>query len=120
MYRIYIWILILFSIKGYIHSTDDFSKISFDESMKRGEEHLREYDIRGTDFGDKYIELYERNMPFVLIRQEKTKIPKIIHQIWLGSPLPQKFKKLQASWIKMHPEWTYILWTDRKALSSKF
>lgn len=41
------------------------------------------------------------------------RIPKIIHQIWLGSPLPEVYKKLQESWIKNHPDWEYKLWTDK-------
>lgn len=39
-------------------------------------------------------------------------IPNKIHQIWLGSSLPQKYKKLQKSWIKFNPEWEYKLWKD--------
>lgn len=41
------------------------------------------------------------------------KIPKIIHQIWLGSPFPEKYKKFQDSWKKNHPDWEYHLWTDQ-------
>ncbi len=40
------------------------------------------------------------------------KIPKIIHQIWLGSPFPECYKKYQESWQKLHPDWEYHLWTD--------
>lgn len=40
------------------------------------------------------------------------KIPRIIHQIWLGSPLPERYKAFQESWIKLHPAWKYKLWTD--------
>lgn len=39
-------------------------------------------------------------------------IPKIIHQVWLGSPFPEKYTFFQSTWIKSHPEWRYILWTD--------
>lgn len=39
-------------------------------------------------------------------------IPKIIHQVWLGSPLPERYKKLQESWRKYHPDWEYIVWQD--------
>ena len=42
------------------------------------------------------------------------RIPKIIHQIWLGSPFPEKYKVLQQSWKKYHPDWTYILWTEKE------
>ena len=41
-------------------------------------------------------------------------IPKIIHQIWLGGPLPEKYKKFQQSWKTYHPDWTYMLWTEKE------
>jgi mannosyltransferase OCH1-like enzyme len=40
------------------------------------------------------------------------RIPKIIHQIWLGGPVPEEFESLMASWKVMHPDWIYLLWTD--------
>jgi mannosyltransferase OCH1-like enzyme len=43
---------------------------------------------------------------------KQPRIPKIIHQIWLGSPLPGKYKKLQQTWREQHSEWQYILWTE--------
>lgn len=39
-------------------------------------------------------------------------IPKKIHQIWLGSPLPDKFKAYTETWKQFHPTWEYKLWTD--------
>ncbi|MBU6446843.1 MAG: hypothetical protein KGQ49_05540, partial [Verrucomicrobia bacterium] len=42
----------------------------------------------------------------------KEKIPKIIHQIWLGGQLPEKYRALQATWLAKHPDWEYRLWTD--------
>ena len=46
-------------------------------------------------------------------------IPKIIHQIWLGGPLPEKYKAIQASWRKFHPDWEYRLWTDESVKEFK-
>jgi mannosyltransferase OCH1-like enzyme len=43
---------------------------------------------------------------------EKPRIPKIIHQIWIGGPLPEKYVSLQKTWQKNHPDWEYHLWTD--------
>ena len=40
-------------------------------------------------------------------------IPKNIHQIWLGSDLPQESKELQKKIIDFHPDWNYKLWTDK-------
>lgn len=39
-------------------------------------------------------------------------IPKIIHQIWLGSPLPDRYIRLQKTLKDKHPDWEYRLWTD--------
>lgn len=41
------------------------------------------------------------------------KIPKIIHQIWLGGQLPKVYEKYAESWRKFHPGWEYRLWTDK-------
>lgn len=42
------------------------------------------------------------------------KIPKIIHQIWIGpNELPSKFKDMTKVWELSHPDWTYKLWTNK-------
>lgn len=56
--------------------------------------------------------LYERNNLGTIQPSPQPKIPKIIHQIWLGSPLPKQYKKYQKSWRHHHPDWEYKLWTD--------
>tara|TARA_B100000513_G_C11899820_1_gene185035 strand:- start:197 stop:814 length:618 start_codon:yes stop_codon:yes gene_type:complete len=39
------------------------------------------------------------------------KIPKIIHQIWIGpKPIPAHCKKFSQEMMEMHPEWEYHLW----------
>ncbi|HVX01078.1 MAG TPA: glycosyltransferase, partial [Candidatus Babeliaceae bacterium] len=40
------------------------------------------------------------------------RIPKIIHHIWIGSPFPEKYKKFRESWMRLHPDWEFKLWTD--------
>lgn len=42
------------------------------------------------------------------------RIPNIIHQIWIGSPFPEKHKAFQKTWLEHHPDWQYILWTDKE------
>lgn len=93
---------------------------SFDELMS-----LREYPrvllqtqhILGFD-GMSFLmlgkRLYDQYNPSVLPPQQELKIPKIIHQIWIGSPVPPVFEKYMNSWKKMHAGrgWKYILWTD--------
>lgn len=40
-------------------------------------------------------------------------IPKIIHQTWKNKNIPDKWKHCQREWVRLHPDWTYILWTDQ-------
>ncbi len=57
--------------------------------------------------------LYEAYFPTKIAPSIDPIIPKVMHQIWLGSRLPDKFKQWQASWLKLHPTWQFILWTDQ-------
>ena len=56
--------------------------------------------------------LYDHFIIEDFVYQQKPRIPKIIHQIWLGSTLPHQYYMWQQTWIKHHPDWTYVLWTD--------
>jgi mannosyltransferase OCH1-like enzyme len=63
--------------------------------------------------------LYNHNKRLMSVASPTPKIPKIIHQIWLGSPFPDKYKKYQESWIRHHPDWEYKLWTDKEVKKLK-
>lgn len=39
-------------------------------------------------------------------------IPKIIHQIWVGSPLPDWAREYHTRWRDLHPEWSVQLWYE--------
>lgn len=87
-------------------------QIGFEESMNRAGKHC-EY-CSELSAGDKdwalVKKLYEDN--YLNFDGKSHSIPKIIHQIWLGSDLPAVYKKWQKSWKKFHPDWEYMLWTD--------
>lgn len=79
----------------------------------------RIFGVDGTTMLAFYRHLYEKNNPERLIeiykqKQENPslKIPKIIHQIWIGGPVPEAFHAYMQTWQDMHPEWDYKLWTD--------
>jgi mannosyltransferase OCH1-like enzyme len=59
------------------------------------------------------MDLYAKNNPVAKETVTNQKIPKIIHQIWLGSGLPERYRKFQKEWIKNNPDWEYKLWTDK-------
>jgi hypothetical protein len=39
-------------------------------------------------------------------------IPRIIHQIWLGGPVPPVWAAMASSWQEFHPSWEYRIWSD--------
>jgi len=54
------------------------------------------------------------------IQQKKQIIPKIIHQIWLGGPLPKQIIPLIETVRQCNPEYKHILWTDKDVESFNF
>jgi len=56
--------------------------------------------------------LYQRNYVPAIQPFSKQTIPKIIHHIWLGSKLPERYELWYQSWHTMNPEWQFVFWTD--------
>ncbi len=59
-------------------------------------------------------QLYEKYILSNQYYSQETRIPKIIHHIWLGSSLPEQYRRFRETWIKFHPDWECILWTDKE------
>jgi mannosyltransferase OCH1-like enzyme len=47
---------------------------------------------------------------------EALPVPKLIHQTWKNSEIPEKWQKAHDSCIKLHPDYEYRLWTDSDGL----
>lgn len=47
----------------------------------------------------------------------RNSIPHIIHHIWLGSELPDKYTPFIDSFKKLNPDFEFILWDEKKILS---
>ncbi len=83
--------------------------ISFDSSMsKAASSFVNCYSKKEGRRWKRLKNLYERGMA----KKGNGQIPKTIHQIWIGGPLPEKYKGLQDSWKEKNPGWEYRLWTD--------
>jgi len=54
------------------------------------------------------------------IAHEQPLIPKIIHQIWIGGKVPEKFQAWMETWKEKHPGWEYKLWGDKDIASFPF
>ncbi len=44
-------------------------------------------------------------------------IPKRLHAIWVGPPMPEVYVGYLETWQDLHPEWSYYLWTDSGGLA---
>jgi len=50
-----------------------------------------------------------------LIDSRKLVIPKIIHQTWKNESVPERWLEPQRTCRELHPDYQYILWTDKMA-----
>lgn len=46
-------------------------------------------------------------------------IPQTVHHIWLGGPLPARYRGWVSSWRLKHPHWEHRMWTDADLPSFK-
>ena len=59
--------------------------------------------------------LFMKNYPDLLKPASTPKIPHIVHIIWLGGKMPEKFNDYVQSWYDKESDWTHIFWTDSPA-----
>lgn len=94
--------------------------VDFDESMQsRDFSHLihRDNNVRlvgtaGPILIDFFKKQYEQASFLQVFPEPAARIPKIIHQIWIGDAVPQELIQFQESWKQYHPDWEYKLWTQ--------
>ncbi len=95
----------------------EIADVDFDQSM--GIDNRARYNLlfRRGEYSEKtfnfYRNLYRRNKPSNIAPSINPKIPKIIHQIWIGPvPHPKLYQKYRDICLALHPDWEYKLWTD--------
>lgn len=87
--------------------------VDFDVSM-----HTKEFGhiLEGYESAQRALEalkaIYKHNNLDIIKAGQQLKIPKIIHQIWLGEKMPKEYRPFRESWIEHHPDWIFIFWTD--------
>ncbi len=92
--------------------TSSFVYVDFDKSMGTPQRIPNYWLKNDEEWLTRWKVHYEKNNPSRIQPLDQLIIPKIIHQIWLGGPLPEKYKHWIDSWKKHHPTWEYKLWTD--------
>lgn len=86
--------------------------VPFDVSMGLGQ---HSDILKRSDFSYVYNllkDLYEQNSFSKLQPQKVTRIPKILHIMWLGGKVPAEYHSYIASWKNHHQTWTVLFWTD--------
>ena len=109
----------LLGISQATFCTTQFFTTPFDESM-------------ATGALDKYTpELGQTNPQWALAKKlyddnalgttpsKHPRIPKVIHQIWLGSSYPEKYVDLRDTWLAQNPGWKYKLWMEEDIIALK-
>jgi inositol phosphorylceramide mannosyltransferase catalytic subunit len=77
----------------------------------------RLFESANPKFVQMFQDIYERSMcELDNPSNDSYRIPPIVHQIWLGSPVPEKYKRWMESWAGIEG-WKYILWTDKEVAS---
>lgn len=88
---------------------------TFDESMKFS------YDYVNSKREENRWSILESRYEYIKgLRSRKPKIPKILHQIWLGGEMPE-FEKQLTKKVKesLSSDWVYNLWTDNDIFKLK-
>jgi mannosyltransferase OCH1-like enzyme len=90
--------------KKIVNNTTEMLVTPFDQSMAPAKNYVNHKKMVAKNIIWQKI---KSNYNAYIINAGKTntlRIPKIIHQIWLGSPLPEKYLRFQQSWKNIvHP-----------------
>ncbi len=88
----------------------------FDEAIRRNCRHLSGWQCTsGTGFFRQPCDT-----PSTVRLAEGGRIPRIIHQIWVGgTTMPDQWAACAEQWRNLHPGWEYRLWDDA-ALAAEF
>ena len=89
-----------------------FKQMTFEDSM-----HKCNTGMKPSDKWKVLEHAYSSNARYIHVMTDQfqvNKIPKIIHQIWLGGPFPEKYKVLTDIWKAKHPDWNFLLWTEKE------
>jgi len=121
--RLLILVLYLFFFRPELSAKIQYP--DFDHSMCRqglgleslnsnfNERSQRIYEKRNQEFLSFFKQIYYQNIKEAEQESKKIEhIPRIVHQIWLGSPVPNEFRQWMDSW--RHEGWEYKLWTDEE------
>jgi hypothetical protein len=88
----------------------------FDAAMGRG--HAEYKGLCRNEYFHTFRKVFSQHRPSKVHSEKDSKIPKIIHQVWLEErPLPKAFIAFRSELIALHPEWEIRIWTAKEVAS---
>lgn len=111
MRSLHICLLIILLTHMQLFSSVNFNLISFEAAMKPNAffEVPKSFSLAHWNLMKHLYDTFVKNGFY----RKRPRIPKIIHHIWLGSPLPEVCKSFRKTWKAKHPDWQFLLWTDK-------
>lgn len=112
MYALFLFFIASINVTLYAKLNFDFP--SFYSSME-----INGNKLTYAMIGDRKIrlnkQLYENYVRNISTQKSKSiiRIPKIIHQIWLGGEIPEQYRLWGKTFVDKNPGWQYILWDER-------
>jgi hypothetical protein len=107
--------LILISFSCGYSNVKGVEEKSFDQLLC--EQPLSKKDLSPQDLDQLnfYRAGYQKSCTYLSEPSNKTRIPKVLHFIWIGpKSFPIESIKNLVSWKKYHPDWVMKFWTDSK------
>lgn len=111
--RYYLVIMTLSISSCFAHELEPIPYIDFDVSMQKNRfEHFLQQNNNMLIYNF-FKTLYSFTNPLRMFPQDELRIPKKLHFIWLGRPMPEEYKKYIQSWRDFHPDWEFKLWIEQ-------
>nr|WP_253307737.1 glycosyltransferase [Rickettsia endosymbiont of Ceutorhynchus assimilis] len=120
------FILIILLFSSNVGFAKDKADVDFMESMSGGSELLAENTINRNDalYNSETLKImakhYSLKSPSKMPYNKIPLIPKVIHQIWIGSKnIPPLYKNYLEESRLLHPTWEFKIWKDEDTLKLK-
>ena len=90
----------------------DVMNVSFEQSMALLRVKYQHLSLEQQQMWKTFAALYHTHRVHRMVKKKKPLIPLKIHQIWIGSEVPEELISNCIRWQKIHPNWEYKLWVD--------
>lgn len=109
------WLLLIVNgsiVLFLLYQVFDLITLLNDDSF---EDTFKESELLPVEYKEVTTTLANGTETTTLVPDRPLLIPKIIHQTYKTEAIPEKWQKTHQSVIDLHPDYKYILWTDKMA-----